>query len=901
MEEMINNRNTQEIEENPAVENKKCLDHHEASLKNKDINAPPLHIPIFQSSPLTTTTTDSIRFAMSLNREHMDHEAALQNEDFVSPLYASVFQSSPLKTTTTDSVPLAISSNRKCMDHEAALQNEDFVSSSYAPVFQSSPLKTTTTDSVPLAISSKRKCMDHEAALQNKDFVSSSYAPVFQSEPLNDTPLELSSLNCKPPLKCKEVKEHDDRRDEFDRRKTNVHSPTFPLLTLGSVNDDSDCKRASPFEKPLELVKSTPGNPKSQNNTPLEISKNVTNLHSSKQNKDINKEGICDGDSIENQQLPQDIRRGGITSGYPGLGPAQLPHNLCPFPPSYLGINANMYPPMSSTYANSYINPNFMPPLIYAQPIPLLPPVACIDISRTNLLTWLPPIYTNMSHVNLSSLPPVTDIGISRATSSRATSSRATSSRAKSTRAKSSRVKPSRVLSPPTSIQANSSINPNFVPPLICASPIPLLPPVTRVGISHINPATCLPYINTNMSCVNPPSSMPFDCTRVSTSHINPSRFLPPPTYAGTSRINPAPPLPRITYSSTSYVNPLSSSSVRINTPPVKSPSLSSDNYVSTSHANSPSHLPPFTDVNTSRVSPAPLSPITCSSTSYVNPLSSSSVRINTPPVKSPSLSSDNYVSTSHANPPSLPPFTDVNTSRVNPSPPITCSSTSLSSDNYVSTFHANSPSHLPPFTDVNISRVSPASLSPYLFQHFTCSSTSYVNPLSSPSARINIPPVKSPSLSSDNYVSTCHANPPFLPPFTDVNTSRVNPSPPITCSSTSLSSDNYVSTSHANPPLPLSPSTDVDTSRANSSPLPPVITHVNISRAKPSPSISPPYSDFYPISPPYSDLSPISSPSSLPLVTCANTSRVNSHSSYPVIRINVSPVNPSSSLPSVT
>lgn len=42
-------RNTQEIEENPAVENKKCLDHHEASLKNKDINAPPLHIPIFQS------------------------------------------------------------------------------------------------------------------------------------------------------------------------------------------------------------------------------------------------------------------------------------------------------------------------------------------------------------------------------------------------------------------------------------------------------------------------------------------------------------------------------------------------------------------------------------------------------------------------------------------------------------------------------------------------------------------------------------------------------------------------------------------------------------------------------------------------------------------------------------
>lgn len=42
-------RNTQEIEENPAVENKKCLDHHEASLENKDINASPLHIPIFQS------------------------------------------------------------------------------------------------------------------------------------------------------------------------------------------------------------------------------------------------------------------------------------------------------------------------------------------------------------------------------------------------------------------------------------------------------------------------------------------------------------------------------------------------------------------------------------------------------------------------------------------------------------------------------------------------------------------------------------------------------------------------------------------------------------------------------------------------------------------------------------
>lgn len=109
------------------------------------------------------------------------------------------------------------------------------------------------------------------------------------------------------------------------------------------------------------------------------------------------------------------ISRSGIPFDYCQLSSAQLQLNpspvssLNPYSPYLSDINLNLNPPASSTYITSNINPNFVSSLTYANQTPLLPSVTCVGISHMNPSTYLPPIYTNMSHVNLSSsVIPVT-------------------------------------------------------------------------------------------------------------------------------------------------------------------------------------------------------------------------------------------------------------------------------------------------------------------------------------------------------------------------------------------------------------------------------------------------------------------------------------------------------------
>lgn len=118
------------------------------------------------------------------------------------------------------------------------------------------------------------------------------------------------------------------------------------------------------------------------------------------------------------------IRRSRLSFDYSHLSSAQLQLNpspvssLYPYSPYLSDINPNLNLHASSTYVTSNINPNFVPPLTYANQIPLLSSVTRDGSSYMNPPTYLSPIYSNMSHVKLSSsLIPVTWSSTSHITS----------------------------------------------------------------------------------------------------------------------------------------------------------------------------------------------------------------------------------------------------------------------------------------------------------------------------------------------------------------------------------------------------------------------------------------------------------------------------------------------------
>ncbi|XP_050464217.1 uncharacterized protein LOC126858168 isoform X3 [Cataglyphis hispanica] len=261
----------------------------------------------------------------------------------------------------------------------------------------------------------------HKIALQNKIIDAS---PL--SAPIIQTPLMIISADSLSPAiypnKTHVNKKLPSNLNGEVQLKTNLHVPRLhSSLTLG-INDSNHKSAFSPFKKSSKPVKSSPRNFKSQNKTRI----NTYNLHSLKENKDINKQDICDDNFADiklNQDIDVRIRRSRISFDYSHLSSAQLQLNpspvpsLYPYSPYLSDINPNLNLHASSTYITSNINPNFVPPLTYANQIPLLSSVTCDGTSYMNP-TYLSPIYSNVSHVQLpSSLIPVTWSSTSHITS----------------------------------------------------------------------------------------------------------------------------------------------------------------------------------------------------------------------------------------------------------------------------------------------------------------------------------------------------------------------------------------------------------------------------------------------------------------------------------------------------
>ncbi|XP_070166625.1 uncharacterized protein [Polyergus mexicanus] len=263
----------------------------------------------------------------------------------------------------------------------------------------------------------KNRESHHKIALQNKIID----APPL-SAPIVQTPLmTIGADNVSPTIfqsKTHINKELPSMLNCEAQLKTNLYAPKqHSLFTLGIMSDDPNHKHAFlPYKKSSKLKKSTPRNFKSQNKR--KTSNYLTNLHLSKENKDINKQIICDDNFAGVKQLNQDIdiRRSGIPFYYSHLSSAQLQLNPSsvssyPYSPYLPDISANFNLPVPSIYVTSNINPNFVSPLTCANQSPLFSPVTRVDIPHMNPPTCLPPIYTNMSHVNLfSSLTPATSI-----------------------------------------------------------------------------------------------------------------------------------------------------------------------------------------------------------------------------------------------------------------------------------------------------------------------------------------------------------------------------------------------------------------------------------------------------------------------------------------------------------
>ncbi|KAL6446982.1 hypothetical protein ACFW04_001392 [Cataglyphis niger] len=263
---------------------------------------------------------------------------------------------------------------------------------------------------------SARKNREHlthqKIALQNKIDGPPLFTPIVQTQLMTISADSLSPAIY--PNKTHVNKKLPSNLNDEVQLKTNLHVPKLhSSLTLGIMTDDSNHKSAfSPFKKSSKPVKSTPRNFKSKNKTQI----NKFNLHSLKENKDINKQDIRDDNFADiklNQGIDVRIRRSRISFDS-HLSSAQLQLNpssvssLYPYSPYLSDINPNLNLHASSTYITSNINPNFVPPLTYANQIPLLSSVTCDSTSYMNP-TYLAPIYSNMSHDKLSSsLIPVT-------------------------------------------------------------------------------------------------------------------------------------------------------------------------------------------------------------------------------------------------------------------------------------------------------------------------------------------------------------------------------------------------------------------------------------------------------------------------------------------------------------
>ncbi|XP_050464216.1 uncharacterized protein LOC126858168 isoform X2 [Cataglyphis hispanica] len=366
----MNNDRNMVIKENSAGKNREHLTHHKIALQNKIIDASPLSAPIIQT-PLMIISADSLSPAIYPNKTHV-------NKKLPSNLNGEVQLKTNLHVPKLHS-PLTLGIMTDDSNHKSAF----------------SPFKK-----YPKLLKSTPKNSISRFTTISTDNISPAIFP------------DRTHVNKKLPSML---------NDEV-QLKTNLHVPRLhSSLTLG-INDSNHKSAFSPFKKSSKPVKSSPRNFKSQNKTRI----NTYNLHSLKENKDINKQDICDDNFADiklNQDIDVRIRRSRISFDYSHLSSAQLQLNpspvpsLYPYSPYLSDINPNLNLHASSTYITSNINPNFVPPLTYANQIPLLSSVTCDGTSYMNP-TYLSPIYSNVSHVQLpSSLIPVTWSSTSHITS----------------------------------------------------------------------------------------------------------------------------------------------------------------------------------------------------------------------------------------------------------------------------------------------------------------------------------------------------------------------------------------------------------------------------------------------------------------------------------------------------
>ncbi|XP_072748768.1 uncharacterized protein [Anoplolepis gracilipes] len=257
-----------------------------------------------------------------------------------------------------------------------------------------------------LAVENREYLADRKTTLKNKyiDDVPVLYKTIFQ-DPF--TTIHSDKVSPATVPKRTHVDEQLVKLNYKMHLKTNLHVPKVHS-SLGIVSGNSDHEIAFlPFKTFSEPVKFTSTNSKSYK-TRTKMPKYPTNLLFLKQDENnfqvIDIHNTCDAEVYKKLKFrPKDIGRRSEYSN---------PNLSTQFPYLYPSVNANLKSPVSSIYATSHVNSNFVPALIDTKK-PILPSITCIGTSHTNPFTSSSSIYTNTSHANLSySLPPITSTSI---------------------------------------------------------------------------------------------------------------------------------------------------------------------------------------------------------------------------------------------------------------------------------------------------------------------------------------------------------------------------------------------------------------------------------------------------------------------------------------------------------